>query len=121
MNKTFDPQKDASRGYANKNGLYENQLSHDMDRRDHIWYTTWCELRWFRAWRRAGRLDLAAQALDVCLKFALTDELYVGERYHDANPWYYPWSPNASGSGRLTVMLLAEHFPSIMETHEKDV
>ena len=109
------------RGYANENGLYENQLSHDMDRRDHIWYTTWCERRWFRAWRRAGRDDLAAQALDVCLKYALTDELYVGERYNDANPWYYPWSPNASGSGRITMMLLAEQFPSIMETHEKDV
>ena len=64
---------------------------------------------------------LPEKALDACIKFALTDELYVGERYHDANPWYYPWSPNASGSGRLTLMLLAEHFPSIMETHEKDV
>ena len=49
---------------------------------------------------------MAAQALDACLKYALTDELYVGERYNDANPWYYPWSPNASGSGRITMMLL---------------
>jgi hypothetical protein len=94
------------RGYANTNGLYDNQLSRDMSRRDHIWYTTWSELQWFRAWRRVGRDDLAAQARDACLKYALTDELYVGERYHDANPWYYPWSPNASGSGRITMMLL---------------
>lgn len=92
-------------GYANEKGLYGNQLSHDLDRRDHIWYTTWSELQWFRAWRRAGRGDLAAQALDACLKYALTDELYVGERYHDANQWYYPWSPNASGSGRIVMML----------------
>ena len=95
------------RGYANANGLYANQLSHDMERRDHIWYTTWTELQWFRAWHRVGRDDLAAQTRDACLKYALTDELYVGERYHDANPWYYPWSPNASGSGRLVMMLLA--------------
>ena len=94
------------RGYANANGLYANQLSTDMSRRDHIWYTTWSELQWFRAWRRKGRYDLAAQALEACLKYALTDELYVGERYHDANPWYYPWSPNASGSGRIVMMLL---------------
>lgn len=97
------------RGYANVNGLYANQVSRDMSRRDHIWYTTWSELQWFRAWRRIGRADLAAQTLDACLKYALTDELYVGERYHDANPWYYPWSPNASGSGRIVMMLLERH------------
>ena len=94
------------RGYANPNGLYANQLSTKEKQRDHIWYTTWSELQWFRAWRRVGRDDLAAQARDACLKYALTDELYVGERYHDADPWYYPWSPNASGSGRITMMLL---------------
>ncbi|MBQ3288358.1 MAG: hypothetical protein IJH50_02995 [Kiritimatiellae bacterium] len=94
------------RGYANPNGLYANQLSTKDMQRDHIWYTTWSELQWFRAWRRVGRDDLAAQARDACLKYALTDELYVGERYHDADPWYYPWSPNASGSGRITMMLL---------------
>ena len=95
------------RGYANENGLYaNNQLSRNPERRNHIWYTTWTELQWFRAWQRVGRSDLAEKTLDACLKYALTDELYVGERYHDANPWYYPWSPNASGSGRITMMLL---------------
>ena len=94
------------RGYANENGLYANQIARTPECRDHIWYTTWSELQWFRAWRRVGRDDLAKQTLDACLKYALTDELYVGERYHDANPWYYPWSPNASGSGRITMMLL---------------
>ena len=96
------------RGYANANGLYANQIARTPECRDHIWYTTWSELQWFRAWHRVGRDDLAKQTLDACLKYALTDELYVGERYHDANPWYYPWSPNASGSGRITMMLLAD-------------
>ena len=95
------------RGYANANGLYANQISGSPECRDHIWYTTWTELQWFRAWHRVGRNDLAEQALEACLKYALTDELYVGERYHDANPWYYPWSPNASGSGRIVMMLLS--------------
>jgi len=96
------------RGYANANGLYMNQLARDMEHRNHVWYTTWCELEWFRAWRRAGRDDLAAQCRDICLKYALTDELYVGERYHDATPWFYPWSPNASGSGRIIMMLVEQ-------------
>ena len=50
--------------------------------------------------------DKAMEYLDACLKYALTDELYVGERYNDANVWYYPWSPNASGAGRIAMMLL---------------
>ena len=93
-------------GYANANGLYQNHLSRDPESREHVWYTTCPELLWFRAWRRVGRNDLADEALQACLKFALSDEMYVGERYHDANPWFYPWSPNASGSGRIILMLL---------------
>ncbi len=53
----------------------------------------------------AGRLDLAEQALEATLKFSVSAEYIVGERYHDANPWYFPWSPNASGSGRIVRML----------------
>ena len=99
------------RGYANRNGLYGNQLARSPDCRNHIWYTTWTELQWFRAWCRAGRGDLAAQTRDACLDYALTDEFYVGERYHDSNPWYYPWSPNASGAGRIVFMLLERTDP----------
>ena len=94
------------RGYANVNGLYGSQLSRDPACRNHIWYTTWAELQWFRGWRSVGRNDLACLCRDACLKYALTDEFYVGERYHDANPWFYPWSPNASGAGRIVLMLL---------------
>ena len=52
---------------------------------------------------------LADEARDACLRFALTDEFYVGERHHDANPWYYPCSPNASGSGRMVMTILGKH------------
>lgn len=93
-------------GYANANGLCSNNLSRDPACRHHVWYTTWGERNWFLGWKRAGRDDLAARAVDVCLRYALTDELYVGERYHDANVWFYPWSPNASGAGRIVMMLL---------------
>ena len=93
-------------GRADERGLYQNQPSVEENGGVHVWYITWSELQWFRAWRRVGRYDLAAQARDACLRYALTDELYVGERYHDADPWYFPWSPNASGSGRIAMMLL---------------
>ena len=94
------------RGYAHANGLCSNHLSRDPACRHHIWYTTWGERNWFLGWKRVGRDDLAARSADVCLRYALTDELYVGERYHDANVWFYPWSPNASGAGRIIMMLL---------------
>ena len=35
-----------------------------------------------------------------------TDEGYVGERIHEKIPWFFPWIPNASGSGRILNMLL---------------
>ena len=97
------------RGYAHERGLYHNVISRDARCREHVWYTTWSELEWMRAWMRAGRRDLARQALDASLLCAVTDEYYVGERYHDANPWFYPWSPNASGMGRILQMLAEMH------------
>ena len=73
-----------------------------------VWYTTSSELNWFRAWKRVGRDDLAQAALDACLRYSVTAEGAVGERYCSTNPWYFPWSPNASGAGRLVQMLLAD-------------
>ena len=96
-------------GLANERGLY---FRHRDPKRpelgNHVWYTTASEYNWFFAWKRVGRDDLARQALDACLRYAVTDEYQVGERYHEANPWYLPWSPNASGAGRILQMLQME-------------
>ena len=43
---------------------------------------------------------------NALMKYSITTEYYVGERYRDDTPWYYPWSPNASGSGRIIQMML---------------
>lgn len=91
-----------------ESGLYERCpciLPH-MGR--HVWYLTWSEFQWFCAWRRVGRYDLARKALDVCLKYSMSEEYAVGERYHDLDPWFFPWSPNASGAGRILQMLLLD-------------
>lgn len=95
-------------GIANENGLYMRHTSPHPELRNHVWYTTWSEYQWSVAWRRVGRADLAKQALDVCLNLSVTDENYVGERIHDQTPWFFPWSPNASGSARLLKMILDE-------------
>ncbi len=95
------------RGFANENGLYMRHPSPIAVLGRHIWYTTWSEMQWMMAWLRVGRNDLAEQALQATLRFSVSDEFIVGERYHDVNPWYFPWSPNASGSGRIVRMLFS--------------
>ncbi|MBR4654973.1 MAG: family 10 glycosylhydrolase [Kiritimatiellae bacterium] len=96
------------RGLAHPNGLHGRIVSADPTHFDHVWYTTWSEIQWYRAWRRLGRRERARREIETSLRFAVTDEYLVGERFHDATPWYYPWSPNASGNGRIILMLLEE-------------
>ncbi len=96
-------------GVANEEkGLY--MISRDQvagrGAEGNFWYMTWSEHDWFKAWRRVGRDDLARQALAACLRYAMTDEYVIGERYQAADPWLYPWSPNASGAGRIVQMIL---------------
>ena len=93
-------------GIADGNGLYMRHTSPRPELRDHVWYTTWCEYQWSVGWLRVGCADLARQALDACLSLSVTDENYVGERVHDRTPWFFPWSPNASGSARILKMLM---------------
>lgn len=102
-------------GYADERGLYMRQptcicwdngemipfgIAHN------VWYTTSAELGWFSAWKAVGRDDLAGEIFDAMLKYSVTEEGCVGERYCSSNPWFYPWSPNASGAGRIVLMAL---------------
>ena len=80
----------------------------------HYWYTTSQDCLWHRAFRRIGNHDQADIILAATLKFAMSRELYVGERYRDDEPWFLPWSPNCSGSGRIVQMLL-ERYGEAME------
>ena len=107
-------------GLANERGLYfHHPAARDPELGDHVWYTTASEYNWFFAWKRVGRDDLARQALDACLRYAVTDEYQVGERFHDASPWYLPWSPNASGAGRILQMLHAGETRTFREKGER--
>lgn len=93
-------------GIASEAGLYQRHPSSDPRLGRNVWYTTWTESQWFRAWMRVGRRDLAEEALKACLEYSVTAECQVGERIREESPWYFPWSPNASGAGRIVQMLL---------------
>jgi hypothetical protein len=93
-------------GKASEKGLCANHPSKKNLADKHIWYTTYSEQHWYNCFNRIGRGDLAKRVFDAIMKYSITDECYVGERYRDDNPWYFPWSPNASGSATRAVSRL---------------
>ena len=93
-------------GSASPKGLCANHAPRSDLGSKHYWYTTSSEIAWQDCFLRIGRRDLADLVFDALMKYSITTEYYVGERYRDDTPWYYPWSPNASGSGRIIQMLL---------------
>ncbi len=56
-------------------------------------------------YRRLGEDDKAREILEAQLKYYMTEEYYMGERYDKQDPYYFPWSPNGSASGRTILML----------------
>lgn len=90
-----------------KNGLYGHMPYPNGD--THIWYVNWPEYYWYLAFRRLGKHEWADEIYEAQIKYAMTDEYYMVERYSDRDPWYVPWSPNASASGRTILMILEKH------------
>ncbi|MBR5473188.1 MAG: hypothetical protein IKU82_04275 [Clostridia bacterium] len=72
-----------------------------------VWYTMQSETYWLKAWLACGEKEKAQKTLDAMLKYGMTDEFIVAERYCSINPWYSPWQPNGSGSARMIEMILA--------------
>ncbi len=90
-------------------GLYarmpDHYRMHDDDSVVRMWYTTLDEFYWFKTFKRLGMIDSCREIINSTVKYAMTDEYYMTERFHENDPWFTPWSPNASGNGRLIIML----------------
>jgi hypothetical protein len=90
-------------------GMAKNGLHGHMPYRDgntHIWYTSYTDYYWFRTRLRRGERSIARQIIQAQVDYAMTPEYYMAERYCDNDPYFVPWSPNCSASGRLMNMLL---------------
>ena len=72
-----------------------------------VWYTQHSEYYWIKCWMAAGEREKALRTLKACMKYGMTKEYAVAERYCSRNPFYSPWQPNASGSARLMQSMLA--------------
>ncbi len=71
-----------------------------------VWYVCCQEAEWFEYYRKTGQRERMLEILEDNRKYAMTDEYYMLERYHEDDPYFTPWMPNASANGRTILMLL---------------
>lgn len=71
-----------------------------------VWYVCCHEWHWFKYFLRHGLREKCIPILYGAEQYAMTDEYYMCERYNQRDPYFSPWSPNASASGRMLIMLL---------------
>ncbi len=91
-------------------GLYWRMPAHhyskDSDGVMRVWYTTLDDYYWFETFLRLGMTDRCRQIIQSTLRYSTSAEYQMQERYHQRDPYFCPWSPNASANGRLISMLL---------------
>ena len=72
---------------------------------NNIWYLSFPDIYWFEIWMQYGYREKAKEIMDAQLRYAMSDEYYFAERIDAEDPYYVPWSPNASATGRMLIML----------------
>ena len=84
-------------------GLYGHMPYKDGN--NNIWYLSFPDIYWFEIWMQYGYREKAKELIDAQLRYAMSDEYYFAERIDAKDPYYVPWSPNASATGRTLIML----------------
>ncbi|MGM9624064.1 MAG: hypothetical protein ACI3XM_00020, partial [Eubacteriales bacterium] len=100
--------------FYRENGLFEHNLAGRITNATDYgtgvygdcYYTGIAEFCWIYPWMARGEWDKADAMTDAVLRYNVTTEYIVSERYCSIDPWYVPWQPNGSGSGRLCMFLL---------------
>lgn len=95
-----------------KNGLHGLMncllLGHNKDDpwAGHMWYTGFVDQAWFNLFMKQGRFDEAKETLDAQIKYSMSKEYIMLERFMDNDKYFCCWQPNASANGRTFEMLL---------------
>lgn len=71
-----------------------------------VWYVATAEYGYFKYFHRHGMNERCEEMISDLIKYAMTDEYYMIERFNQDEPYFIPWSPNASANGRLITMIL---------------
>ena len=96
------PDRKVEEGAENGSSLY----NFDENGKCIVWYVCCHEYLWFKYFMRHGDRERCKKVLEGVFRFAMTDEYYMCERYNQRDPYFAPWSPNASANGRTINMLL---------------
>ncbi|MBA4388398.1 MAG: hypothetical protein C0404_10480 [Verrucomicrobia bacterium] len=73
-----------------------------------LYYVTFAELPWHRAWLERGERAKAQAFFYMTLAYAISRDLHLAqERFCPQLPWLLPWQPNAGANGRIISMILA--------------
>ena len=89
---------------ARKGGLYGHMPFEKGN--EHIWYFSVTDYYWHKIWMRMGEYELADEIVDANIRYAMSPEFNMQERYEDNSPYFAPWSPNISANGRLLMMMM---------------
>ncbi len=100
--------------FYRKNGLFDHGLAGRITNATDpgafaygdCYYTGIPELCWAYPWMARGEWEKVDAAAAAIFTYNVTREYIVSERYCSIDPWYTPWQPNGSGSGRLISFLL---------------
>lgn len=89
-----------------KAGIGSTKYNLDENGKCVVWYVAFQEYYWFLYFLRHGARDKCEEIFRDIYRYAMTDEYYMLERYNERDPYFVPWSPNASANGRVINMLL---------------
>ncbi len=73
------------------------------------WYTNTSEYEMFDYYNRLGDKKMLKLILDCQLKYAISNQGYMVERFNSHDAFWCPWQPNASANGRLILMSMWLH------------
>lgn len=97
------------KGLINNSGLMgrmTNVSGGDHGLYAEVYYTVNGEKTWIEAWQKRGEQEKADKAFTALMKYCLTNEYIVSERYSPYDEWFSPWQPNGSSSGRIISIML---------------
>lgn len=108
----IEPEKeviDKMIAYRKNRGIVKGGLYNKMPDKEGlcpIWYVCEQEYFIFYMFKKFSQKDKMEEIVRDNLMYGMTEEYYMLERYNQDDPYYAPWMPNASASGRMINMLL---------------
>lgn len=90
---------------TNKNGFYSSVYT-STSGVGQTWYITFTEYTLYRYFGIIGDKKAQKRIFDSLMKYALTNEYYLSERYDPYKGTIASWLPNASANARVLMMIL---------------